>query len=126
MNLNKWVILFLTFIIGDITALVIADGLKTYNEKDWYNNKNNWIIAALCFIFPVFIMFFVFLIHMTVKNAVKLNIKGKQIYNSPYFWLLSIIIPIIGWISLFIMYLYIKITTIIKIFKLEKQVMLCN
>ena len=89
-----WMWLLLFIFTGGTMTIFIASDLKLLDKDAWYMNYKNWLIATLCFIFPVTIMFVVFTIEMTCKVAAKLEIPGKELYLSPYIWLLLLIIPI--------------------------------
>lgn len=87
-------------------SFVMASMLKLYDKKEWYSKWQYWVFGTLCLIFPVFIMFYVFKIQTIVKVAAKLEVPGEEIYNNPYFWILCIIIPVIGWIIFIAVYIY--------------------
>ena len=70
----------------------------------------------LC-IFPFFIMAIVFEIQMTINAARKLCVTGESIYTSPYIWLILFIIPVFGWILFIVMYLYLNIWIVIKLYE---------
>ena len=71
------------------------------------------------FIFPVIIMFIIFVIQINCKLAFRLSVAGDKIYNLPYSWILCIVVPIIGWALLIVMYLYIIIWSNIKLGHME-------
>lgn len=106
---NWFIILLLNIITLGLFNFVLAFKLNLYDEEAWYNKWQYWFCASLCLIFPVFIMFIVFLIQITVKVALKLKVDGADIYNSPYSWILCVIIPIVGWSLLFTMFIYLLV-----------------
>jgi len=114
---NAWFWIILTIVTGGASTLILAAFTKTFNEKAWYMNWKYWVIGAVCLLYPFFIMASIFLIQMACQVAAKLEVPGKEIYLSPYIWLLCIIIPVIGWIMLMVMILYIEIWTIVALFK---------
>ena len=84
-------------------------------EKDaWYTKWYIWVIGFILII-PFCVMFFVLLIGVLTKTAAKLDVKGKDYYLSPYIWIILLIIPILGWIILSILYLYINIAILVKL-----------
>ena len=121
MNLFKkqnwfvWMILYL--LIGPFTSIILAGLLDLYDEDAWYSNWKNWLIGALCFLFPLSIMIVVFMIQLTTSIAEELNVSGSDIYKSPYTWLICMIVPFVGWSLLIVMYLYLMIEIVCKIYQ---------
>lgn len=117
-----WMWLLLFIFTGGTMTIFMASDLKLLDKDAWYMNPKNWIIATLCLVFPVTIMFVVFTIEMTCKVAAKLEIPGKELYLSPYVWLLLLIIPVLGWILFMTLVLFIYIRIIVSIYegKLDK------
>ena len=117
---KKW---FLYFILSILTcgifSLYTAHKLDLYDENAWYSNYKNWVIGVYMFIFPVIIMFIIFVIQINCKLAFRLSVAGDKIYNLPYSWILCIVVPIIGWALLIVMYLYIIIWSNIKLGHME-------
>ncbi len=112
---NWWLCLFLNLITGGIFYLFLAKYLNLYDKDAWYMNKWYWILAFVCLVFPIFIMFTIFVIEMNCKVASTLKVSGDNIYNISYTWIIMIIIPFIGWALFIVMYLYVFIMPIIKI-----------
>lgn len=112
---NWFIILLLNILTLGLFNFVLAFKLNLYDEEAWYNKWQYWFCASLCLIFPVFIMFIVFLIQMTAKVANKLKVDGDSIYNSPYSWILCIIVPFVGWALLFTMFIYLLVFISISI-----------
>lgn len=117
---NWWVWLLLTLFFSGSNQIILGVLLNLIDKKAWYTKWYVWAIGLLL-IFPICIMIYVFLIDMTSKAAAKLNIKGKEYYLSPYIWIILIIIPIIGWIVFIILYLYLNIAIIVKLYKGEGE-----
>lgn len=114
---DNWVIcLILTIITEGLFSLVLASLMKLYDKKAWYCNYKYWLFGALCLLFPVVIMFVVFLVQITCMVAKTLQVPGDEIYNSPYSWIICMVVPVIGWIMLIVMYLYIVIWPIVMIY----------
>ena len=112
---NWWLCLILNLITGGIFYLVLAKVMNLYDKDSWYMNKWYWILAFVCLIFPIFIMFVIFMIQINCKVACALKVSGDNIYNIPYTWIIMIVIPFIGWTLFIIMYIYIFIMPIINI-----------
>ena len=112
---NWWIWLILSILTLNISTLVVAALLDLYDKDAWYSNKRNWILGFLCFIFPGIIMFIVLIIQMLCKVSAKLTVPGKELYLSPYVWIIFLIVPIIGWVFLFVAILYLTIWYIIMI-----------
>jgi TRAP-type mannitol/chloroaromatic compound transport system permease small subunit len=116
--------MILYILIGPFTSIILAGLLDLYDEDAWYSNWKNWLIGALCFLFPLSIMIVVFMIQLTTSIAEELDVSGSDIYKSPYTWLICMIVPFVGWSLLIVMYLYLVIQIITKIHngKLEKYI----
>jgi hypothetical protein len=107
---NNWLLcLFLNIISLGMFNLFLAHFLDCYNEDAWYKKWPYWVFGTLCLFFPVYIMLIVLVIQMECTIAKKLDIAGSEIYASPYSWILCIIIPIVGWVLLIVMSIYIFI-----------------
>ena len=70
-----------------------------------------------CFLLPGFIMLLVFMIELTCISASKLKLPGKELYLSPYIWLVMVIIPFIGWLLFILAILYLIIGIIVMLYK---------
>ena len=90
-------------------GIALAAILDCFDEDAWYFKWYYWLFAFCCFFFPFFIMLLVFLVEMTCRTAAKLELPGKEIYLTPYIWLLFIIIPFIGWLGFILLILYLEI-----------------
>ena len=91
--------------------------MKVYDRNAWYAKWQYWVFGTLCLIFPLFVMMLVFTVQITVKVASKLNVSGKEIYDNPYVWIAGLIVPIVGWVILFVMTLYLELFTIVALYK---------
>lgn len=122
---ENWWIWLIIYIFGQgVGTYILAYFLGVYDREAWYAKWQYWLIGFLCCIFPALIMLAIFSIQITVKSAEKLEVPGNEIYAQPYVWILGIIIPILGWILLGIMSLYLTIYTIIALYngKAEKYI----
>lgn len=115
---NKAVLWFLLSILTlNISVIILGEKFDLYKEDGWYTKWYCWALAFLFGIVPVMIMLFILTIQMTVKICIKFGVSGKEIYGYPYIWVLSLIVPIIGWALFIIMFLYIYIMYIIGLFQ---------
>lgn len=125
MNLLKkenWLVcLILTIISEGFFAFALAHLLKLYNKDAWYTKWQYWFFGGLCLVFPIFIMLIVFLVQMICSVAEALNVPGSELYNSPYTWIICIIVPVIGWILLLVMLIYIVVWPIVMIYRGEGE-----
>lgn len=113
MNLLKkenWLTCLILSILSEgLFTFVLSYFLKLYDENAWYTKWQYWVFGTVCLVFPAFIMLYVFLIQMACKVASKLEVPGENIYNTPYTWILCLVVPVIGWIFLIVMCIYIFI-----------------
>lgn len=113
---NWWLYLILSIITGGIFSLYVAHKLELYDEDAWYSNYKNWVLGVYLCIFPVVIMFIIFVIQINCKVASTLYVPGSNIYNQPYSWILCIVVPVVGWTLLLVMYVYIIIWSSVMIY----------
>lgn len=106
---NWFIYLILNICTLGMFNVAIAVSANLLDKNAWYLDKRYWIGAIICFIFPVFAMFLVFSVQMMCKVANKLEVPGKELYNTPYFWIICIIVPLIGWAILIATYIYLLI-----------------
>lgn len=107
---ENWFVCFLLMLISQgLFIFVIAYLMRLYDDKAWYKDYRYWLFGTLCLIFPAMIMVIIFMIQMTCKVALSLNVPGKELYNTPYTWIICLIAPIIGWVMLIVMLFYIEI-----------------
>ncbi len=114
---ENWWIWLLLFIFSEATSTIVLGALlDVYDKKSWYAKWKNWLIG-LVLIIPFTIMIAVFNIEILCKTAAKLEVKGHELYLSPYIWLILIIIPFLGWILLAILILYLNIAILVNLYK---------
>lgn len=114
---NWWIWLLVAIFTGGAANLLIGVLLEVFDKNAWYAKWQNWLLGLLLLIFPFFIMIVVFNIEITARVAAKLNVPGSEIYLSPYIWILLLIIPIIGWILLSVLLIYINIWIIVMLYR---------
>lgn len=114
---NWFIDLILMITTGGLFSFALAYSLDLYDKKAWYSNYKYWLFGFLCLIFPAMIMFLVFYVQMLVKVNVKLNTPGIELYSIPYFWIICLIIPLVGWVCMLSMLVYLIIWPSIMIKK---------
>lgn len=113
---NYWIWILLTLFTLGSSNIVLGALLGVFNKKSWYANPKNWIIGLLCLIFPFFIMAIVFELQIVCLTNARLNTPGKELYLSPYIWLLCLIVPILGWIIFLVLIIYLHIWPIVMLY----------
>ena len=98
-----------------IFILILASDLNLIDKNGWYSKWQYWVIGGICLIFLLFLLFIVFETEMLVKVAQKLKVPGSELYTIPYIWILLIIIPVVGWILLLVMYIYLHVWSFVKL-----------
>ena len=114
---NWWIWLLLTLFTGSTNIIALGALLDCFDKNAWYANYKNWLIGFLCCFIPGIIMIYVFFIQILAQTAAKLEVPGKELYLSPYVWIICIIVPIIGWIMFAVMLLYIEIWTLVSLYR---------
>ena len=112
---NWWIWLLLTLFSSGSSTLVLGALLDVYRKNAWYRKWYYWVLG-IPFIFPFLIMISIFYLEIMCKTAAKLEVSGKEIYLSPYTWIICVIIPIIGWIVAIIMSIYIQIDILYRLY----------
>ena len=109
-------LVFLLIFSDFVFILKNAKKYNVYKKDAWYTKWQYWALATLCLIFPVFIMAFVFLLQILCGLATKLKVAGS-LYNSPYSWIICIIVPLVGWAIFVVMFIYVNVMSFIKSFE---------
>ena len=104
---NWLIILFLNILTFGLFTFYVAKKLNVYEKEAWYSNKDFWILGFLCGIIPGIVMFFIFYIKVGCLVSKKLLVPFDTLYSYPYFWIVSLIIPVIGWTLFIIMFIYV-------------------
>ncbi len=112
---NWWIWLLVAIFSSGAGYISLAALLDVFDENAWYAKWQNWLLGLILFIFPITIMAIIFILQMTCLVAAKLEVPGKEIYLSPYIWILCLIIPIIGWVFLCVMALYLEIWILVML-----------
>lgn len=114
---NWWIWLLLTLFSQGSSTLVLGALLDVYKKDAWYANWKYWLIGLICFVFPATIMMSIFTIQILCLTADKLDVKGKEIYLSPYLWVLACIIPFVGWACIAIGLIYLEVAILIALYQ---------
>ncbi len=114
---NWWVWLLLLIFGNGAGNILLGALLDVFDKNAWYAKWQNWLLGFVCFFFPFFIMLTIFYIQINCQVAAKLNVPGKEVYLSPYIWLLLAIIPIFGWIFLPILAIYTTIWPVVMLYR---------
>ena len=117
---NFWIWILLEVITG-LSIYVLAALLGVYDKNAWYAKWQNWLLGLLLFVFPIFIMFIVFSIQISIETAKKLNVPGEEIYDSPLVWMALLIVPILGWFIFGLLVFYLTIMVLIQLYKGEGE-----
>lgn len=114
---NWWLWLLIEIFGQGIGIFILAALLKVYKKDAWYSKWYYWLIGALCCFFPAVIMILVLSIQLTVECAKKLDVAGREVYASPYVWIVGLIVPILGWVFLAVINIYLTIFIIAAIYQ---------
>lgn len=142
---NWWFWLFLQIVSQGSSLFVLGALLDIYDKKAWYAKWKNWFIPfviwlVICMIMiisgkvhinissiistilmPTMIMYFILDVQVMSQVAAKLNVPGKELYLSSYIWLICLIIPIIGWIMLIVMLVYLEVWPLVMLYRGEGE-----
>ncbi|MBE6138515.1 MAG: hypothetical protein E7173_02075 [Firmicutes bacterium] len=114
---NWWIWLLLLLFSQGSSSLVLGALVDVYDKNAWYAKWQYWVIALLCLVYPALIMASIFLIQILCLTAAKLDIPGKEIYLSPYLWIIGAVIPFIGWACLIAGIIYLEVYTLIALYR---------
>lgn len=107
---ENWIVCFLLNLMTQGTfSFVLGYMLKVYDKNAWYTKWYYWGLGGLCLLFPAMIMLMIFEIQIQVCVAKKLDVPGKELYASPYTWIICLIVPVVGWIMMLVMMIYVVI-----------------
>lgn len=104
---NFWIYVVLNVVTFGLFTFYIAYKLDLYDKSAWYYRWYYWVLGFLLGIFPGLIMFLVFSVQIGSLVSAKLDVPGKEIYLPPYVWIVSLIVPILGWTLFIILYFYV-------------------
>lgn len=110
-----WVWLLLTLITQTVSTCILGALLDVFDKNAWYAKPKNWLLGILLCFIPFVIMIYIFVMEITCSTAKKLEVAGDEFYNSPYIWIILLIIPIFGWILFLVLYIYLQIMIIVNL-----------
>ena len=113
---NWWIWLLLTLFSGGSSTIVLGALLGVFDKNAWYAKWYYWVIGLALFIFPFFVMVLVFIIQILCQTCAKLKVSGKEIYLSPYLWLIAFIVPILGWFAITVTLIYLNIASLMALY----------
>ena len=114
---NWWIWLLLTLFSQGSSTFVLGALLDVYKKDAWYAKWQYWLIGALCIFFPITIMLSVFTVQILCLTAAKLDVPGKEIYLSPYLWIIGLIVPVVGWVCIAAGLIYLEIYILVSLYK---------
>lgn len=142
---NWWIWLLLMLVSSGSNTFVLGALLDIYDKKAWYAKWKNWVIPTVIWLFiciltsisgmvdgnmvelfstillPAMLMYLVLYIQVLCQVSAKLNVPGKELYLSSYIWLICLIIPIIGWIMLIVMLIYLEVWPLVMLYRGEGE-----
>ena len=104
---NFWIYVVLNVVTFGLFTFYIAYKLDLYDKSAWYYRWYYWVLGFLLGIFPGLIMFLVFSVQIGSLVSARLDVPGKEMYLPPYVWIVSLIVPILGWTLFIILYFYV-------------------
>ena len=104
---NFWIYVVLNVVTFGLFTFYIGYKLHLYDKSAWYYRWYYWVLGFLLGIFPGLIMFLVFSVQIGSLVSAKLDVPGKEIYLPPYVWIVSLIVPILGWTLFIVLYFYV-------------------
>lgn len=104
---NFWIYVVLNVVTLGFFTFYIAHKLDLYEDDAWYCHWYYWVLGFLFGIFPGLIMLLVFSIKIGCLVSAKLKVPGDDIYLLPYPWIVSLVVPVLGWTLFIILYFYV-------------------
>lgn len=106
---NQFLYLILNVLTLGFFTFYVAYKLNLYEKDVWYSKWYYWVLAFLCGFLPGFILLLIFNIKMSCLVSSKLSVPGEEVYLYPYFWILCLVVPILGWSLFIVLYIYVHI-----------------
>lgn len=117
---NAWIWVLLLIFTGGVSTLILGALLGVYKKGAWYSKWYYWVLGIIT-VLPAIIMYVSLNIYVLTKVCSKLGVSGKEIYCLPYVWIAFIIVPIIGWVFFAVMFLYLNIWYLVKLYQGEGE-----
>jgi len=124
---ENWFVYVIVTLLGQgVFTFALASDLGLYEKGAWYTKWYYWLLGIIFLVFPALIMLVVLNISLQIKICEKLNVKGSEIYSLPYPWIVSLIVPILGWSIFIVMLIHIYYYPAVTIYKGEGEKLLCK
>ncbi len=114
---NWWAWLLFALGTSNVSVFFLGALLDVYDKDAWYTHWYYWVLGIVCLILPAVIMFIIFYLQILTKVCKHLEVPGEEIYVSAYTWILCFIIPIIGWVFLSVLIIYLHIWYLVKLYQ---------
>ena len=114
---NWWAWLLLGIASSGISIFFLGALLEVYRKDEWYAKWYYWALGIIILLLPAIIMFFIFYIQTLANICKKLEVPGSEIYAYPYAYIICFIVPIIGWVLLAVLLIYIHIWYLVKLYQ---------
>lgn len=114
---NWYIWLLFAFGTSNISIFFLGALLDVYEENAWYTHWYYWVLGIICLFIPFIIMFMVFYLQTLTKVCKKLDVQGSELYSLPYVWIVCFIIPVIGWVLLATLLIYLHIWYLVKLYQ---------
>lgn len=114
---NWWAWLLFALATTNISVFFLGALLNVYDKNAWYAKWYFWVIGVFALVLPALIMFFIFYMQILTSVCRKLDVPGKEVYSYPYVFILCIIVPIIGWALFIIIFIYLNIWYLVKLYQ---------
>lgn len=118
---NWWIYVLISFLSCGIFTFILATDMNLFEKDAWYSKWYYWVLGVAFFILPAIVMLIVLNIKMQCEICKKLHVTGEQYYGYPYLWLLSLIVPILGWATFIVMCLHVYFYPAIMIYQGEGE-----
>ncbi len=114
---NWWLWILLGIGSAGVSIFFLGALLEVFDRKAWYAKWYYWALGIILFFFPAAVMLVIFYLQTLTSVCKKLEVPGAEIYALPYAWLICIIVPIIGWVLLIILLIYVHIWCLVKLYQ---------
>ena len=108
------------FVLVALTLIATTFSLAMF--PDLTMDMENGVLGAIMLILSlaysiIAFMIAIFQVQILAQVNAKLKTPGSEIYLSPYIWILCLIIPVLGWIMLIVMYLYLEFWYLVMLYR---------
>lgn len=107
-NKNRFILLSMIILVFIIGFMFLIYETQILNHVENNTDFLTFVLFIISLLYSVIsVCFFIAVISIFTRTAAKLEVKGSEIYLSPYIWCGSLIIPFIGWAFFASMLLYV-------------------